>query len=86
MRSDAVDWADEYAATMTDATSLRHMRRFALDCLRKDARIRQEVVDSAGEEFAVVEWDSVFEVDKVANERAVRLIEARLDELGLTYD
>lgn len=73
-----VDWADEYAATMDDAPSLRNMRSILVDRLASDAAIRKPLKRAAKKE-----WDAARGDLKVERERALGLIDARMRELKI---
>ena len=78
-----IDWARQHAATMDDAPSLRHMRNFANQRLKANAKIRRQIVEAHGEEAAVKEWDSSFKAEDDEDREAIAMIEKRLEELGL---
>ena len=80
-----IDWARKYAATMNDYSSLRNMRMIAMSDLAPLENARTEIVERHGEHVAVDEWDSVFAQDMADSREAIRLIEARLEQLGLGW-
>lgn len=86
MRMRPIEWAREYAATMTDLASLRNVRMFAKENLAHNADIRSQIVDAGGETLAKAEWDPHFAHEDEEDYEAIRLIEARLTELGVSFD
>ena len=81
--SPSLKWLREIPADFSDAQSYRHMRRFALERIARNAELRAEVVASGGEALAKREWDSVFEQDNADDREAVRLCEEGLDRMGM---
>lgn len=84
MRDHPLDWVKSLPSDFHDAGSFRHMRRFALEELNENMRIRAEIVAKNGEQVAVEEWDSTFEADNERCREAVRLIDEHLPHYGLT--
>lgn len=78
-----IDWARKYAATMPDARSLRIMRQFASDHILRNAGMRAKIVETGGEKIAANEWDPFADEENTENHEAIRLIDARLAEMGL---
>lgn len=76
-------WVETLPDDFNDATSFRHMRRFAQAEIDNNMRIRAEVVAENGEEVAVEEWDSAFEADNERCREAIGMIDAKMLTLGI---
>ena len=78
------NWIENLPEDFNDAGSFRHMRRFAQEEIDNNMRIRAEVVEQAGEQVAIDEWDSCFEGDNQRCREAIEMIDARMEKLGFT--
>lgn len=83
MSSQSLDWLNSLPEGFNDAGSYRHMRKFALQRLAKNAELRQQVVDQGGEQMAIDEWDSVFAQDDADDREAVARCEQALKDMGV---
>jgi hypothetical protein len=70
-----VEWANEFAATMDDARSLRIMR----DMAKRNIAYAVETLDMIGDDPMAAS----FQLDRDLNQKALAKIEARMEELGL---
>ncbi len=77
------EWIESLSPDFSDATSFRHMRRFAQNEIDRNMRIRATIVEKHDEQTAVKEWDSDFEADNERCREAIRLIDARMAELNI---
>lgn len=77
------EWIDSLPEDFDDATSFRHMRRFAQNEIDRNMRIRATIVEKHDEQTAVKEWDSEFEADNERCREAIRLIDERMASLGI---
>lgn len=78
-----LDWIQSLPADFADAGSFRHMRRFAIEEAARNERWRAEIVEKSDEAYAAREWDHP---DNDRPWKALRLIEARMTELGIELE
>ena len=77
--SRALAHINKYKEGFLDAGTLRLMRRFAVEELAENERIRATMT----EEVAKAEWDPLFEQDNIHNREAIARIDSELSARGL---
>jgi hypothetical protein len=77
------DWVASLPEGFDDATSFRHMRRFAQQELDKNATLRAEIVAAECSKFPVEDWDEAFEPNNERCREAIAEIDQRMAALGL---